>query len=140
MSWPCYSLINREISRIKCLNSKHLFIGQVTFSILISCKMLLHLCVVTPHHLLKTSAGTVSDCESVFLYSFFRMDSSSSPLRRTIEARRTKRRRKTAAIRWKNWRRRQERCCREVRHARRTRRVWIRSGEQSQSRGLKYFH
>lgn len=59
MSWPCYSLINPEISHIKCLNSKHLFIGQVTFSILIS------------YLVLKTSAGTVSDCESVFLYSIF---------------------------------------------------------------------
>lgn len=60
--------------------------------------------------------------------SFFRMGSSSSPSKRTIEARRTKQRRKTAAIRWTKRRKRQERCCREVRRRRARWRVWTSFG------------
>lgn len=45
------------------------------------------------------------------------MDSFSSPLKRKSEARRTKRKKRTAATRWTNRRKRREKCCREVRNA-----------------------
>lgn len=53
----------------------------------------------------------------MFFSSLNRMDSFSSPLKRKIEPHRTRLRKRTAAIRWTNPRKRPEKCCREVRNA-----------------------
>lgn len=119
-----YSLINQEISHIKCLNFKLTSVhrsGHVWYFNILQNTVALW-CWNTPTS--RNRFRLRADLSA----SFFRMGSSSSPSKRTIEARRTKRRRKTAAIRWKKRRKRQERCCREVRRRRARRRVWTSFG------------